>query len=125
MTPLLINSTTATPKVTLDKASGIFRFEGMSRPENVLTFYEPIFSWFDEYLKNPNEETVIEFALNYHNSSSIKIMCKLFNKIQPFYKKGVNICIKWFYKEADDDIREAGEDYKALVDIPFEIIKIQ
>lgn len=124
MTPLLINSTIATPQVTLNKDSGIFRIEGISRPENVLAFYDPIFIWFDEYLKTPNKETVIEFVLSYHNSSSAKIICKLLNKLEPHYKKGTDIQIKWYYKETDEDILEAGEDYKSLVEIPFEIIKL-
>ena len=42
----------------------------------------------------------------------------------PLYKKGGKVKIKWYYNEADEDILEAGEDYQALVGIPFEIIKI-
>lgn len=123
MTPLIINSTNSTPKVTLDKSSGTFRFEGISRPENVLDFYNPILNWLEEYLKAPNKETVIEFALEYHNSASAKIVCKMLHMLEPFTKKGTDIRVKWYYREVDDDILEAGEDYQALIDIPFEIIK--
>lgn len=124
MRPLLINSTTATPKVTLDKESGVFRIKGISRPENVLAFYKPIISWIDEYLKTPNKETTFEFALNYHNSASAKIICKIFNMLEAPYNNGTDIKVKWYYKETDEDILEAGEDYKSLVKIPFEIIKL-
>ena len=35
-----------------------------------------------------------------------------------------SVQINWYYNEADEDILEAGEDYKTLIDIPFEIIKV-
>lgn len=124
MRPLLIESTTATPRVTLNKESGIFRIEKISRPENVLAFYEPIISWIDEYLKTPNKETTFEFSLTYYNSATAKIICKIFNMLEAPYNNGNDIKIKWYYKETDEDILEAGEDYKSLVNIPFEIIKL-
>lgn len=40
------------------------------------------------------------------------------------YNNGTDIKVKWYYKETDEDILEAGEDYKSLVKIPFEIIKL-
>ncbi len=124
MEPIDINSTHTTPRVSLDKESGKFRIEGVSRPEDVLAFYTPIFNWFNQYLENPNPATTVEFALDYHNSASAKIICKLMNLLDSFHQNGCKICVKWYYHEADDDILEAGEDYKSLVSMPFDIIKI-
>lgn len=39
-----------------------------------------------------------------------------------YYSKGVDIKIIWYYKEKDEDIREAGEEYAKLVNLPFEFI---
>ncbi|MGZ4043914.1 MAG: SiaC family regulatory phosphoprotein, partial [Bacteroidia bacterium] len=29
---------------------------------------------------------------------------------------------EWFYSESDDDMLEAGEEYKELVEVPFNLI---
>lgn len=124
MKPLIINNTTTTPKVTLDKASGTFKFEGVSRPEDVLKFYNPIFDWIHDYLQDPNEKTVVEFRLIYHNTASAKIIVKLLNQFKLLKDFNKEIEVKWYYRENDEDIKESGEDYKSLLDIPFELIQI-
>ncbi len=123
MKPLLIKSTTTTPQVTFDGDNGELLIEGVSRPEDVLSFYKPVFEWITEYVKNPSAETNLIFKLKYHNSASAKIVCWIMNMFDPMYKNGGKVQIKWYYNEADEDILEAGEDYQTLVDIPFEIIK--
>jgi len=125
MKPLIVNNTTTTPKVTLDKNTGIFKIEGVSRPEDVLAFYNPVFDWFNEYMKDPNQSTTIEFQLAYHNTASTKILAKLMNSFKTLYIADKEVDIKWYYRENDDDSREAGEDFKSLIDLPFELIKIK
>ncbi|MBO7145741.1 MAG: DUF1987 domain-containing protein [Salinivirgaceae bacterium] len=124
MEPLYIKSATTTPEVAFDGNTGELLIEGVSRPEDVLSFYKPVFDWITEYVKNPSAETNLIFKLKYHNSASAKIVCRIMNMFDPLYKKGGKVKIKWYYNEADEDILEAGEDYQALVGIPFEIIKI-
>jgi len=124
MKPLIIDNTSTTPKITLDKNSGIFRIEGISRPEDVMSFYNPIFDWFNEYMTNPNTSTTIEFYLEYHNTASAKIITKLISSFKALYDADKDVKIKWYYRENDEDGLEAGEDFKSLIDIPFELIKI-
>ena len=124
MKPLLIKSTTTTPQVTFDGDNGELLIEGVSRPEDVLSFYKPVFEWITEYVKNPCAETNLIFKLKYHNSASAKIVCRIMNMFDPMYKNGGKVQIKWYYNEMDEDILEAGEDYKSLIEIPFEIVKI-
>ncbi len=38
-------------------------------------------------------------------------------------EKQVNIT--WFYKEEDEDMAEAGDDYQTIVKLPFEIKKVE
>jgi hypothetical protein len=33
-----------------------------------------------------------------------------------------NACINWYYEEEDEDMLEAGEDYDAIIDLPFKLI---
>jgi hypothetical protein len=30
--------------------------------------------------------------------------------------------VDWYYEEEDEDMLEAGEDYDAIIDIPFRLI---
>jgi len=108
----------------LDKDKGVFELSGRSRPENVSGYFEPIFSWFDEYSKNPNQETIIDFKLEYYNSSSAKVLLRLFVKFEEFHANGMNIKINWHYPSNDEDILESGEDYASLVEVPFDFLEI-
>ena len=33
--------------------------------------------------------------------------------------------VNWYYEEDDEDMLEAGEDYEAIVSIPFDKISIE
>ena len=124
MEALFIKSSTTTPQVDFNGETGELVIEGVSRPEDVLSFYKPVFEWIAEYVKNPCKETKLIFKLKYHNSASAKIVCRIMNMFEPLYKEGGNVQIKWYYNDADEDILEAGEDYKSLIEMPFEIIEL-
>lgn len=125
MAPLIIEGTDITFSTVLDKEHGIFEFSGRSRPENVVSYFEPIFQWFDAYKLEPNPETTVNFKLEYYNSSSAKVILRLLVKFEELKKAGLNIQINWYYPESDEDILESGEDYESLVDIPFKFIETE
>ncbi len=122
MIPLIVEGNEVTLTFNLNKELGIFEFSGRSRPENVMSFFEPIFEWFDDYAKNPNPETIIKFKLEYYNSSSAKVILRLLVRFEEMFKQGVNIKVQWCYRENDEDILESGEDYATLVEVPFEFL---
>jgi hypothetical protein len=33
--------------------------------------------------------------------------------------------VRWFYKDGDEDMQEAGEEFESIVDIDFELVQIQ
>ena len=37
-------------------------------------------------------------------------------------KSGNEVAINWYYEEDDEDMLEAGEDYDAIIDLPFKLI---
>ncbi|PKP12034.1 MAG: nuclear pore complex subunit [Bacteroidetes bacterium HGW-Bacteroidetes-4] len=125
MSPLIIKGTETTLAVTLDKANGIFEFSGKSRPENVSEFFEPIFNWFEEYEKQPNQETLVNFKLDYYNSSSAKVLLRLLVRIEELAENGVRSKIHWYYRSNDEDMKESGEDYASLVSVPFEFFMME
>lgn len=125
MAPLFIQGTNITLTTYLNKEQGVFEFLGRSRPENVIEYFEPVFAWFDKYQQDPNDQTLVDFKLEYYNSSSAKVLLRLLVRFEDFYKKGMNIKVNWYYPESDEDILESGEDYASLVDVPFNFIEVE
>jgi Domain of unknown function (DUF1987). len=117
-----IKGTEDTPSVLLDKAQNLFEISGRSLPEDVSMFYEPILSWIDEYAAAPNAETVFNFKLEYFNTASSKVILDILLKFEDIYEKGNKIVVKWHYREDEEDMLEAGEEYADIVEIPFEYV---
>ncbi len=124
MNPLVIQETIDSPYVCLDKEKNIFEIKGKSLPENVNIFYQPIIDWFSDYFKNPNPETVINFKLDYLNTASSKALLSLLLVVEDAVKNGINASVKWYYEEDDEDMKDIGEEYSDIIQIPFEIIQI-
>jgi len=117
-----IPGTDESPEVILDKATNEFKFVGKSLPEDVKEFYNPIISWVEAYAQNPNEETVVEFNMEYFNSASSKQILDILEKFSAIVEKGKKIVVKWHFMQDDEDMEDAGESYADIVDVPFELI---
>jgi hypothetical protein len=48
----------------------------------------------------------------------------ILKEFQKLHEKGSHVEVKWLYHPDDDDVFEAGEDYKAIIEIPFEMVKL-
>ncbi len=125
MNPLVIKETIDSPYVHLNKENNIFEIKGKSLPENVNIFYQPIIDWFSDYFTNPNSETIIHFKLDYLNTASSKALLSLFLVVEDAVKNGANVYVKWYYEEDDEDMKDIGEEYSDIIQIPFEIIQVK
>jgi hypothetical protein len=124
MRNLIIEPTPKTPKVILNADINVFEVSGRSIPEDSIGFYKKILDWIDEYSKAPNPKTVFKFQLEYFNTSSSKCLLDLFRKLEKMYKAGHEVVIAWNYDADDEDMEETGEDYKALLDCPFDLVSV-
>jgi len=125
MDPLIIEESIKTPTISFDSSSGVLEIKGKSIPENSLEFYKPIFDWLDKYSGNPASQTEFRVQLEYFNTSSSKCLLDLFRKLESAAVSGASkVKVSWFYEADDEDMMEAGDDYQALVKIPFELIKV-
>ena len=123
MDALIIKQQNNTIGVTLDKVSKRFVFEGRSLPENTVKFFEPIMKWLEEYKKAPAAETLIDMNFIYFNTSSAKIILEVLQEFENVKKEGSKVTVAWHYMEDDYDIKEAGEEYESMLDLPFEYIE--
>lgn len=117
-----IEGTDENPEVILDKATNEFIFKGKSLPEDVKEFYNPVLAWIEEYAQDPNEDTVVEFNMEYFNSASSKQILDVLERFAVIVEKGKKVSVKWHFMEDDEDMEDAGESYADIVDIPFELI---
>ena len=119
-----IEGTPKTPTITMNAESGVIDIKGRSIPENSIEFYKPIVDWLEEYAKTPASKTVVNVQLEYFNTSSSKCLLDVFRRLETINLSGKSsVKVSWFYDVDDEDMMEAGEDYSALVKIPFEMMK--
>lgn len=125
MKPLLIESTSGTPKVKFDQQKGVLQIKGKSIPADPLKFYRPVLEWLDEYAQNPQEHTQMNICFEYMNTSSSKWLFDLFRKMKEINDAGHKVTINWYYEEDDEDMLETGEDFQDIIDLPINLIEIE
>ncbi len=116
MKPLTIAGTATTPAVILDSTKSIFEITGRSVADDISEVYTPVLQWLNSYSKDPNSTTLFVFKLEYFNTASSKALLDTLSAIS-FIK---NSKVLWYHHDEDEDIKEAGEEFFELVNIPFE-----
>ncbi len=67
----------------------------------------------------------MEFKLEYFNTSSTLVIRNLIRKISN-HKNSTNLSVIWFYEEYDEDMKEAGDEFKLLFkDLDFTLVKVK
>jgi hypothetical protein len=122
MEDLNLEGTAKTPTVDF-KSNGELLIKRRSIPENSIEFYKPIIDWISNYGSSSNGDTTVKIQLEYFNTSSSKCILDVFKKLESLSDNTVKI--KWYYEEDDEDMLEAGEDYEAIIDLPFEMIEVE
>ena len=125
MGKVALEGSAKTPTVSFDPETGVMELKGRSIPENSIEFYKPVVDALDEYAKSPLEATKVNIQLEYFNTSSSKCILDLFKKLEGIQKEGKSVVINWHYEEDDEDMLEAGEDYQAIIKVPFEMIEVE
>jgi hypothetical protein len=119
MENIIITGTNKTPEVTFLANTRSMSLSGRSIPENSIEFYSSLILWADE-LCSSEGAVEVNINLEYFNTSSSKCLMDLLKRIE---SSDVDACVNWYYEEDDEDMLEAGEDYDAIIEIPFKLIK--
>ncbi|MCU0359801.1 MAG: DUF1987 domain-containing protein [Bacteroidia bacterium] len=119
-----IEGTPKTPSISFDLESGVLEVKGRSIPENSIEFYKPLVDALDKYASSAKPVTTVNVQLEYFNTSSSKCILDVFKKLEGINKAGSAVTINWHYEEDDEDMLEAGEDYQAIINVPFKMIMI-
>lgn len=119
MDALILNATPQTPLISFDRKSGLMEIKGRSIPDQPDEFWLPILSWFEAYIMNPAEKTVVGIDLEYFNISSSKRILFLLYKLNELVDMKKDVLVEWYYRESDEDMYEVGQDYAYMVKVPF------
>lgn len=114
-----------TPTINFDATTGVLEVKGRSIPENSVEFYKPLNDWVEEYSKSPQSETTFDVKLEYFNTSSSKCILDLFKLLESLNGNGTKVNVNWYFEEDDEDMEEAGEDYQAIISLPFKMIEVE
>jgi hypothetical protein len=119
MEALYIEPTAESPKISLDKDQTLFEIGGISRPENVIEFYQPVMDWLKKYAENPLDTTDFHFRFDYFNTSSLKSLLIILAELKKIKDAGKELQITWHYDEEDQPMEEAGELLQDLSELEF------
>jgi hypothetical protein len=125
METISIEGTPKTPTINFNMEKGVLEIKGRSIPENSIEFYKPLVDWLEKYAMKPQAKTDVNIQLEYFNTSSSKCILDVFKKLEAIHKSGNDMVINWHYEVDDEDMLEAGEDYQAIINVPFKMIEIE
>ena len=125
MEKIAIEGSPKTPTINFDTEKGLLEIKGRSIPENSIEFYKPLVDALEKYALKPQAATGVTIQLEYFNTSSSKCILDVFKKLEAIHKGGSQVTINWHYEEDDEDMLEAGEDYQAIINVPFKMIQIE
>ena len=130
MDSLRIYKGDTTPLLDFNVDTMEFFMEGECRPENVLTYFEPIMKWLDNFvewlkMKNSARKLNFNFKLEYYNSSSAKFIYNIFKRLKHIQSDGIEVNMFWFYDILDEDLLECGQEYEKILGLKFHFLALQ
>jgi len=86
-------------------------------------FFDPIFDWVDEYVKQPPERTVINFRLEYVDTASVQRIIEMLTKLREIKYDGHDLSVNWYFEMNDPELLELGEIMDGRLGLEFNFIK--
>lgn len=126
MERLTIAPTGRTPAIDFDFDGGLLRLSGESYPDDVATFFGPVFAALRDYLTTPGGAVRFDIELVYFNSSSAKALMNMFQMLDQAAEAGCRLTVNWFYATDDDTMKEFGEDFSEdLAHVTFNLVAVE
>ncbi len=96
MEKLRIAATDRTPEIDFDFATNAYTIRGESYPEDVSAFYGPVLEQLEDHFKTVGTGTVeFNVELIYFNSSSAKILMRVFDLLEETAAARADVTINW------------------------------
>lgn len=118
-----VMATKTTPYILLDPQSGELLLAGESWPENAMDVFHPLFEKLDEYFALDKEQLRVEVKLDYHNTSSQKMMRELIFRLQHAQDSDKNVILNLYYLDGDTDMMEDWEELMDDMSLDYHILE--
>jgi len=122
MEKIRISSTDVSPEVIFDFENNNFSIKGKSVVTEVDSFYAPLIDWLEKAEGKLDGRVDFVFNLEYFNIFSSKRILFMLYKLSDLKTAGADINVIWHFSMDDDDMKEVGEDFACMVNLPFEFI---
>jgi hypothetical protein len=122
MNTIAIAATQSTPAIKADWASGVLSLQGDSYPENSYEFFAQVIDWIDEFLTESNRDLTLELSLLYLNTSSIKVIMDIFDRLEEAYHGGRSVAVNWHYDRRNERVVQMAQEFKEDCSFPFAIV---
>lgn len=122
MEPFYIKATETTPEINFDFSNNVFSIKGKSMFLHVDEFYNPIIDWLKNLDGKISHPITVVFDLEYFNIISSKRILFVLYTLNELRNNGSDIEVSWTFSIEDDDMKEVGEDYACMVNLPFNFI---
>lgn len=124
MEKLHILATEKTPELKLDFQNGDLSISGRSVINDCPDFYHTLMDALDTYCLNPAPVTIAHIQLDYFGDKSSKSLLEVFKKLETIHLKKSDVYINWYYSYENKEMREVGEDFEHLLNIPFRLVEL-
>lgn len=117
-TNLIIEQTSKTPQIDLNRYNGHLIFSGKSTPENADRIYGPVLRWTEEYIKDPRPFTHFKLDMEYFNTASALWLAKIV-KVLSLIEKPDSVLMVHLYMPVEDfdNIKEYDDIKDAFIPI--------
>ena len=122
MEKIRIEPTDVSPEVIFDVEVNNFLIKGKSVVTEVDSFYAPLIEWLENAQGKINKRVDFVFDLEYFNIFSSKRILFMLYKLSDLKDSGADVNIIWHFSMEDDEMKEVGEDFACMVNLPFEFI---
>lgn len=113
--------TASTPRVHTDSLRGRVTMAGDSYPENPFDFFQPIIEWIEAYLDGDSRPLCLDLELVYLNTSSIRAMMDIFDRMEEAHLDGRQVSVLWTYDPDNERVGELAEEFREDCTFPFTI----
>jgi hypothetical protein len=117
MRELIINGTKKTLGISCVK--GLIELNGCSITENPKPFFQPVFEWLEEYLKDASGSITINFKIEYIDSASLKHIYVLLKRIISKSSADCEVIVNWNIVNKDPEIIEIGKILENKLNFKF------
>lgn len=116
---LLIKDETHSINIEFNNETKVLEMKGHTLPPNAKTFFIPIVTWAEEFLKTKPSETTINIAFKYLHSAAGKQVFELIRLLKHSEANGNSITVNWYYEDDDDDMEQLGVDFSSVLGMKF------